>query len=414
LAVAVDAFAGAGHAWRGAWAGHASDGERVAGSDPEFRAAVELAGGWLPGSAQLSAAASLGVPPLWSRQPPLPLHVRTSIQTAIAGSVAVVIGHVVSPGHAPWAALATFVTFLGTNDTLEQFRKGTLRIGGTLAGGVLGGWLVHLTGTRLDVAVIVVLCALFLAFYLFRVNYAYSVAGLTIVLAQLYSQLGEYAVSLLVIRLAETAVGAIVAIATALWVLPLPNRYVAREALGEFLQALTDCVASTMECGQSSTPAANLRARVRDVDARYHALLTANAAARMPFSGAGPQRLRVVGAAATARHAVHTLAPFPARGAELPAPVDTDLETGRRLLTASLREMTAGVRENDATVRVYTSPAPLLARAALRARGAGTTGAPAEAATAAEELTALDAALVGVAESLGMPVQVAEPHTASD
>jgi uncharacterized membrane protein YccC len=69
------------------------------------------------------------------------------------------------------------------------------------------------------VSIAVILAALFFGFYLQRINYAFMVTGITVMVAQLYVQLDEFSNSLL-LRLEETALGAAVAIAVVMLVFP--------------------------------------------------------------------------------------------------------------------------------------------------------------------------------------------------
>src|SRR5581483_11711606 len=72
-----------------------SDDERAAAGD--FAPAVELAGGWLPGSAPVSTEASITPGPGPLDRVTMASYLRTSIQIAVAGTLAVIAGNAVSP-----------------------------------------------------------------------------------------------------------------------------------------------------------------------------------------------------------------------------------------------------------------------------------------------------------------------------
>ena len=55
-------------------------------------------------------------------------------------------------------------------------------------------------------SIAVILVALFFGLYLMRINYAFMVVGITVMVSQLYVQLGEFSNSLLLVRLEETGV----------------------------------------------------------------------------------------------------------------------------------------------------------------------------------------------------------------
>jgi uncharacterized membrane protein YccC len=60
----------------------------------------------------------------------------------------------------------------------------------------------------------VILVALFIGFYLQRINYAFMVIAITVMVSQLYVQLGEFSNVLLLLRLEKTALGAAIGITT--------------------------------------------------------------------------------------------------------------------------------------------------------------------------------------------------------
>jgi uncharacterized membrane protein YccC len=62
------------------------------------------------------------------------------------------------------------------------------------------------------------------ALWLRPLNYAYWAAGMTTALSLLLGYFGQDATSLLPTRLAAIAVGAVLAVASAWWLLPVPKR----------------------------------------------------------------------------------------------------------------------------------------------------------------------------------------------
>ena len=107
----------------------------------------------------------------------MPPYVRTSIQIAVAGTIAVVVGDAVSGSRLYWAVLSTFLAFMAATNSGEQVRRALFRVGGTAIGIVLGDLLVHLTGGRIWASLLIVLVALFFGIYLIRVNYTFMVIG---------------------------------------------------------------------------------------------------------------------------------------------------------------------------------------------------------------------------------------------
>src|SRR4051794_36493564 len=200
--------------------------ERDDVSEEEFTPAVALSAGFLPGSIPVSAAAST-TPGRggWLDRSAMPAYVRTSIQMAVAGTLAVVVGNLVSGQRLYWAVLSTFLAFVAASNSGEQVRRALFRVTGTAIGIVVGDLLVHLTGGNVWASLAIVLVALFFGIYLIRINYAFMTMGITVTMSQLYVQLAEFSWSLLVLRLVETVIGVGAVVLTVLVIVPLrPQR----------------------------------------------------------------------------------------------------------------------------------------------------------------------------------------------
>src|SRR3954447_7797463 len=98
-------------------------------NEEEFTPAVALNAGFLPGSVPVSAAASTtpGRGGLLDRAT-MPAYVRSSIQIAVAGTLAVVVGNAISGQRMYWAILATFLTFVAATNAGEQVRRALFRV----------------------------------------------------------------------------------------------------------------------------------------------------------------------------------------------------------------------------------------------------------------------------------------------
>jgi hypothetical protein len=278
FAASVVAFADALDAWRTGCGG------RESAAASEFASPVELIGGWLPGSATVSATASAERGPRRIDRIRLAPYSRVAIQMTVAVSAAIVLGDLVSGRRFYWAVLAAFVSFMGTNNVREQVNKSFFRVLGTLIGVMAGAILAHLIGGNADLSIAVILIAVFFGMYLIRVSYVFMVIGITVMVSLLYVQLGEFSDSLLVLRLEETALGAAVTIVTVLCVFPLRTGHVIRVAMREYIEALAG-IADTaarmlIDPAGSAGPEA---AAARRVDATYQALVSTVKAGRLPF-----------------------------------------------------------------------------------------------------------------------------------
>ena len=282
--------------------------EELAAATAEFSPAVELLNGFLPGSMPVSAEASTvrGRGGLLDRAT-MPTYLRTTIQIAVAGSLAVAVGNAISGRRLYWSVLAVFLCFIAASNSGEQVRRALFRAGGTAIGIVIGDLLVHLTGGYVWTSLVIVLVALFFGIYLIRINYMFMTVGITVTMAQLYVQLDEFSWRLLLLRLAETAVGVAAVIATVLLIVPLRPQRVLTTAVLQWFTALRALVDGVLDRADGErTP---LRPLVRDVDAAWAALeATAAPLRRATFGRKSAQLTELLSVGAAARQYARSLA----------------------------------------------------------------------------------------------------------
>ncbi len=390
--------------------------------DTEFQPQVLTFGGWLPGSATVAGTASQerGGSGLIERIRLAP-YARIAIQMGIAVGGAIIAGDALSGRRFYWAVIAAFITFMGANTAGEQLRKSVFRVAGTVIGVIAGSVLAHLVGDVVWLQIVVVLVSLFLGLYLFRINYTFMTIGITVMVSQLYVELDEFSDSLLALRLAETAVGAGVAIVTVLLVLPLHVGRVARVAARQQLEALADladrCLDRLADPASAAGSDLELRAAARRADVAYQALVATVWPMRTPLFGA--LAARVAGFTATAvaaRHyARHLRLDASTRYADLDAGAAGALAVARRQLADSVGAVTAalagdgadgaggagGHGDNGPAAREYVRSASLFARIADALPGHPLTSRPH---LALRDLQLLDGALAEAARWAGVPV----------
>jgi Fusaric acid resistance protein-like len=378
-------------------AGATADGEST------FRSPAQLAGGWLPGSAGVSNAASREPGTRLGDRVRLPLYSRTAIQIGIAVGAATALGDALSGRRFYWAVIAAFVTCTGTSHTGEQVRKACFRVAGTLAGIAAGALLVTAVGHHIYWSIAVILASLFFGFYLLRINYAITVFGVTVMVSQLYARTGEFSHSLLLLRLAETALGAAVAIVVVMLVLPLRTRRVLRIAVRDLVRAvgrLADHASDHLQ-GADHGADATLRSDARAVDAAYHALTATAQPVRCDLSG-GPAGdiSRVLQLASAARHYSRNLVADTERAGLADAGTRRDIELASAALSRSLDVVVGaliGPRDG-----VYTRSSALFDRAERRLEErAGTVG-PAQ--LAIRDLMRIDGTMAGLAGLLRLAI----------
>jgi uncharacterized membrane protein YgaE (UPF0421/DUF939 family) len=255
-----------------------------------FEPSVTLFGGMLPGSAQVSATASTQRGHHFWDRVPLEPYTRTAIQMAVAVGAAVALGDLLSPRRFYWAVIAAFITFMGTNNAGEQTRKAVFRVVGTVVGIGIGTVVVNLVGHHTYWSIAVILVSLLFGFYLMRINYVFMVVAITVMVSQLYVDLGEFSNSLLLLRLEETALGSAVAIAVVLLILPLRTRNVLQVALRaqiEAVAALVDIAAGhLLDDDHHYRGDTSLRTAARDIDAAYQAVVATALPLRRTMFGA--------------------------------------------------------------------------------------------------------------------------------
>ena len=199
-------------------------------------------------------------------RPAMQQYTRQAIQVAVAAALAIVVGETVSPSHWYWAAIAAFVIFAGTNSWAETLDKGWQRLLGTVLGvpsGVLVATLV--SGNKIASLVMIFIC-LFCAFYFMKVTYSLMTFWISTMLALMYGLLGEFTYGLLLLRIEETAVGAVIGIAAAVLVLPINTRAKIRGDAHTFFLTLSDLVEASVSSLLGTPAPASLTESARQLD----------------------------------------------------------------------------------------------------------------------------------------------------
>ena len=416
FAISVLGFAEAVQQW------HVFDDRSAPDSaDTSIDSPVILVGGWLPGSAIVSAAASMEAGPrpreggpLWERirlgdRVRMAPYTRVAIQMGVAVTAALLLGDLLSGQRFYWAIIAAFVAFMGANNSGEQVRKSVFRVTGTAFGVLLGATLAHLVGQRTGLAITVILVSLLVGLYLMRISYAFMVVGVTVMVSQLYVQLDEFSNSLLIMRLEETAIGAAAASITVLFVLPLHTGRVARVAVRQYLQTLSDVAALGVqrmsvspELAHGDSGNAELRAMLRRLDLAYQTLVTTLTPLRLsPARTADAGGRHYLHRAAAARHYARNLLIDTVEKAELSAQSREQLAAAGQRLTASLGELAASLQDHDTSERTYVRSASLFDVVATDLPDADY-AAPAQ--LALRDLQLIDGVMAALASSEGLSV----------
>ncbi|OBH04936.1 MULTISPECIES: FUSC family protein [unclassified Mycobacterium] len=164
---------------------------------------------------------------------------RQAIQVSIAASLAIVTGELVSPARWYWAVIAAFVIFAGTNSWGETLTKGWQRLLGTVLGVPCGVLVATLFAGDTTGSLVAIFVCLFCAFYFMTVTYSLMTFWITTMLALMYGLLGQFSFGVLMLRIEETAIGAVIGVAVAILVLPTNTRTTIRNDTRAFLTALS-------------------------------------------------------------------------------------------------------------------------------------------------------------------------------
>jgi hypothetical protein len=384
---------------------HARLGRPVRAEDAEaaggtFTPAVELQNGWLPGSVPVSTEAST----TWGRglldRVPMPPYIRATIQISVAGTLAVAVGDVVSGPRLYFAVLATFLSFLMATNSGEQARRALFRTGGTAIGIVVGDVLVHLTGGHVRSSLAIVLVAMFFGVYLIRLNYMFLVVAITVTISQLYVQLDVFSWQLLLLRLAETAIGSASVIVTVLVILPLRPQRVLTTGMLLWVTALRRLLEAVF--GRLDGEHEPLRPLIRAVDAAYAELVATAAPLRWATFGHRSSRLtEVLSVSSAARQYARSLAALVERaeadGEVLPWADDAPLRPAAEQLRTSVDAIVHRLDTGENGRYVRSAALVALTLDGLRRQ-------PTRFAFALKDLTMLDGALARLATALEMPV----------
>ena len=171
---------------------------------------------------------------------------RQAIQVAVAAALAIVVGEAISPSRWYWAVIAAFVIFAGTNSWAETLNKGWQRLLGTVLGVPSGVLVATLVSGNTVASLAMIFVCLFCAFYFMKVTYSLMTFWISTMLALMYGLLGESSFSLLLLRIEETAVGAVIGIAAAMLVLPIDTRTRIRHDAHSFFLTLSDLIEASI------------------------------------------------------------------------------------------------------------------------------------------------------------------------
>ncbi|MFE9613959.1 FUSC family protein [Streptomyces sp. NPDC006012] len=190
---------------------------------------------------------------------------RAAVQVAVGSSLAIVGGELLSPQRWYWAVLTCWIVFINTASTGEILVKGYRRLLGTVLGVVAGIGLAGLIGHHTWTAFALVLVLIFAMFYTAPLSYTLMSFFVTAMLGLLYTLLHTFSLAVLVLRVEETALGAVAGLIAAAVVLPVHTDRRTNELLVTVLDQLADVTRSAVD-QLSGAPPVDLLDKARRLD----------------------------------------------------------------------------------------------------------------------------------------------------
>lgn len=329
---------------------------------------------------------------------------RAAFQVSVGSTLAIIGGEFLSTQRWYWAVLTCWVVFLNTASTGEILVKGYRRLLGTVLGVVAGVALAGLVGNHTWIAFALVLLFIFAMFFTAPLSYALMSFFVTAMLGLLYTLLNTYSLSVLWLRIEETALGAACGIIAAVLVLPVHTDRRTDELLNTVLDRLADVISASVE-QLSGGPAADLLDKARDLDTALDDLRASIQPLTHPIT---PLR----GRRRTARYLVALLETCAYHARSLAAtaelvPYSKNVAADPRLERAGLRiahniEVIAAYVADDKATGEVESGASIASM--LEAEGSGAPRSGTVTYRVLRHLQRLDEGVVGLARPLDVPV----------
>ncbi|MFD2924478.1 FUSC family protein [Halobacillus naozhouensis] len=168
---------------------------------------------------------------------------KKAYQSLIAGTIAIIVGHIISPVQPYWVLLTTFIVQLGTETVGRTYMKGLQRSVGTVIGAVLGFILAKAVSGHSVIEIVLLFIVVFLSFYIFAVSYTLMSMFITLLIAFMYDLLlGGISFTLLGARVIDTIAGAAIALTIAALIFPKKTMEKVSEAFNDYLEELSSYV----------------------------------------------------------------------------------------------------------------------------------------------------------------------------
>ncbi|MGP4108028.1 FUSC family protein [Virgibacillus sp. L01] len=192
---------------------------------------------------------------------------KKAYQALIAGGIAVIVGHLISPTQPYWVVLTAFVCLLGTESIGRIYTKGFQRSFGTVIGAVIGFMLAKMLAGHSTLELILLFLVIFLAFYLITVSYTLMSVFITMLIAFMYDiLLGGISFSLIGSRVVDTIAGAIIALGVSTVIFPKKTKDKVADVTDDYLAELKPFVTSYVRRFREDVSVKELTDSAIDID----------------------------------------------------------------------------------------------------------------------------------------------------
>ncbi len=195
---------------------------------------------WLPPPAAREPAQAPAAATPSAMKPSAP--VRLALQMAAALSCAFVVGLLAFPAHWRWLVLTAFLVNIGSLGGIDVVRKSVLRIAGAAGGTVLAMAVAGHAGADPATVGTLILACVFVGVFLRVFGYGWWVLAVTLALALLQTFEPAAAPLLLWQRVLEIVIGALIGVAAAWFVFPIPSADILRRRIAVALAAMSEAM----------------------------------------------------------------------------------------------------------------------------------------------------------------------------
>ncbi|MGF2616103.1 FUSC family protein [Rossellomorea vietnamensis] len=180
---------------------------------------------------------------------------RKAIQSVVAGILAIITGHIISPVQPYWVLLTTFIIQIGTESVGRTYVKGFQRSFGTVLGAIAGFIAAKLVTGNVILEVFLLFLVIFLTFYVFTVSYTWMSFFITMLIAFMYDLLlGGISVELISARVIDTIAGALIALLVSAYILPKKTTDKVTESFDDFLEELKEYTSDYLQSFLTKEP----------------------------------------------------------------------------------------------------------------------------------------------------------------